>query len=142
MPVVYIIYEYVPSIYYVLIVVFCETECVLVIPVDTTIPVYEIVSSFVKSATLTHFELLEFHRKISPLLIDETEQSVSPANADDPPPVETVALTHFELLEFHCNIWLFVKLDIDASLCFPIDGYVPFKDKLPPDDKLNTFVEL
>ena len=62
-------------------------------------------------------------------------------NVDDPP-VDTVALTHCELLEFHCNIWLFVKLDIDTSLCFPIDGDVPFSDKLPPDDKLNSFVEL
>ena len=69
------------------------------------------------------------------------EQSVSATNVDDPP-VETVALTHFELLDFHYNIWLFVKLDIDASLCFEIEGNVPVSVKLPPDDKLNSFVEL
>ena len=89
---------------------------------------------------LDHFELELY---ISAWLVagDEIEQSVSAANADDPP-VETVALTHFELLEFHCNIWLFVKLDIDTSLCFEIEGNVSFNDKFPPDDKLNSFVEL
>ena len=89
---------------------------------------------------LAHFEL-EIYTNAWLVAGDEIEQSVSADYLDDPP-VETVALTHFELLEFHCNIWLFVKLDIDTSLCFPIDGNVPFNDKLPPDDKLNSFVEL
>ena len=72
---------------------------------------------------------------------DEIEQSVSAANVVEPP-VETVALTHFELLEFQCNIWLFIKLDIDTSIYFEIEGNVPVSVKLPPDDKLNSFVEL
>ena len=89
---------------------------------------------------MDHFELELY---INPWSVagDEIEQSVSAANIDDPP-VETVALSHFELLEFHYNIWLFVKLDIDTSICFEIEGNVPVSVKLPPDDKLNSFVEL
>ena len=51
---------------------------------------------------LDHFEL-ELYNNAWLVAGDETEQSVSAANVDDPP-VETVALIHFELLEFHCNI--------------------------------------
>ena len=139
-------------------------------PVLRTIPVFNVVSSFVKVDEFTNW--VPFQRKISPFAIDvilvsvnklwvrfvlahfefelyinawfvagvEIEQSMSAANVD--PPVETVALTHFELLEFHYNIWLFLNLDIDTSLCFQIEGNVHVSVKLPPDDKLNSFVEL
>ena len=168
---VYIIYDYVPSTYDIIIVACCVIDWVLVIPVDTTIHVFNMVSPFVKVDEFTNW--VPFHRKISPFVIDvilvsvnklwfklvlahfelelyinawlftgdEIEQSVSAANVDDPP-VETVALTHFELLEFHCDYWLLVKLDIDTSLCFPTDGNVTFNDNLPPDDTINSFVEL
>ena len=44
------------------------TVWILVIPVDTTIPVFNIVSSFVKVDEFTN--CVPFHRKISSLLID------------------------------------------------------------------------
>ena len=70
MPVVYMIYEYVPSTYDVVKGVFCVTYWGLVIPVDTTILVlvFNIVSSFVSVDEFTN--CVTFHRKISPLVID------------------------------------------------------------------------
>ena len=65
---VYIIYESIPSTYDVVNGVFRVTDIVLVIHVDTTIPVFIIVSSFVKVDEFTN--CVPFHRKISPLLID------------------------------------------------------------------------
>ena len=89
---------------------------------------------------LLHFEL-ELYINAWLVKGGEIEQSASAANVDDPP-VETLALTHFELFEFHCNIWLFVKLDIDTSVCFEFEGNAPVSGYLPPEDKLNSFVEL
>ena len=93
---VYIIYESVPSTYDVIKGVFCTTDWVLVIPVDTTIPVFNIVSSFVKVGEFTN--CVPFHRKISPLLIDVILVSVNKLWVK-------FVLTHF-VLELYINAWL------------------------------------
>ena len=55
--------------------VFYVTDWVLVIPVETTIPVFNVVSSFVKVDEFTN--CIPFHRKISPLLTDVILVSVN-----------------------------------------------------------------
>ena len=57
-----------PSTYHVVNAVFCVTDWVLVFHVDTTIPVFKMVSSFVKVDDFTN--CVPVHRKISPLVID------------------------------------------------------------------------
>ena len=138
-------YESVPSTYDVVIDVFCVIDWVLVIPVDTTIPVFNIVS-FVKVDEFTN--CVPFHRKISPFAIDvievsvnklwvkfvfchleeelyinpwfsagdEIERSVSAANVDDP--LDKVVLTHFDEDDLYCNTCRFAGEFIVTSECF------------------------
>ena len=64
-----------PSTYVVVKGVFRVTDWVLVIPVDTKIPVFKVVSSFANVVEFTNCVL--FHRNISPTAIDEIDVSVN-----------------------------------------------------------------
>ena len=103
---VYIIYETVQSTYDAVIVVFCAIYWVLLIPVDTSIPVFNIIPSFVKVDEFTN--CVPFHRKISPLLIDVILVSISKLWVK-------FVLAHFEHV-LYINAWLVAGDEIEQSV--------------------------
>ena len=70
-----IVCEFAPSTYDVVRVVFCVTNWVSVIPVETTIHVFKGVSFFVDVVEFTN--CVPFHRNISHTAIDEIDETVS-----------------------------------------------------------------